>query len=95
MIVINGRITVAVAGRAVPLGPAGGALIPNLLIEAPEANTSAVCVGASSVVALLESYNSPELHPGDHMWLHGVILSEVYVDVRTDDDAIVFRGTST
>ena len=93
--VINARITVAKAGRAVPLGPVGGGRISNLLIEAPEANASPVCVGGASVVALLESYNSPALHPGDRMWLNDVVLSEVYVDARTDDDAIVLRGTET
>ena len=92
--VINARITVAKAGRAVPLGPVGGSRISNLLIEAPEANTSPVCVGEKSVVALIDSYNSPELHPGDRMWLNDVTLSELFVDARTDGDAIVLRGTS-
>jgi hypothetical protein len=90
----NARVTIAKAGRAVPLGPAGGPRMVLLWIEAPEANTSPVCVGGASVVALVDSYNSPELQPGDRMWLNNVDIGDVWVDARTDDDVVVWRGMS-
>ena len=87
--ITDGRATVTAAATAEALS-ATSLVVDYIIITAETNNTGVMAVGASTVVATVNTRRGTPLNAGDSMTLDTVDLAEVYLDATVSGDGVTY-----